>query len=352
MKALRCDGPGQGLTLRDVEKPKATTGSVIVQVLAVNIESSAKHHISEHPPFGFPRPFTPGTQVIGRVSELGSDATKLTIGQLVLVDCFFRGRDDPDVQVLWGLSDGFSLQSKRFMADSWRHAGFAEFAAAPLENVFALNEDVLCGKLGYDIPELLLMQLQLVTYGGFRAIGSRLARESCGAGVGVALAMGAQVVALGRNLESLKELQQQYPQVDIMQITGDADKDTATLQSFGVIDAYLDISPASAAQSTHFASCFSALRPGGRAALMGVVGSSLPVPYVSLMIKNITIKGQFMYRREDVDGLIRLAESGVLKLGRAGGSEVVRSFKLEEADEALDFAEKTRGVGRLVVFEP
>lgn len=277
------------------------------------------------------------------------------------MDCFIRGRDNPNVQILWGLSDGFSPPAKKLMAESWRDASFAEYTLAPLENIFPLNEDLLCKKHGYSIAELIYLQLQLVPYGGFRGIdlkaGERLIIAPAtgghsGAAVGLAVAMGACVVALGRNLQSLKRLQEQFPQIDIMQVTGDADADTNTLQSFGAIDAYLDISPGSASQSTHFTSCFNALKPHGRVSLMGVVGSNLAVPYVSLMVKSITVKGQFMYKREDVEGLIKLAEAGVLKLGKAGGIEVVASFKLDQAEAALEKAEKSHGVGKLVVFEP
>ena len=294
-------------------------------------------------------------------SETGPDATTLLIGQLILVDSFIRGRDNPNVQLLWGLSDGYTPQSKRFMADNWRHAGFAEYTIAPLENVFPLNEKILCQDLGYSFAELVYLQLRFVTYGGFRGInlqaGERIiiapaTGSHSGAGVGVALAMGAQVVAVGRNIDALKTLQNQFPQIDVAQITGDMATDTTTLQSFGTIDAVLDISPAQAKNSTHLTSCFNALKPYGRISLMGVIDSNIAIPYIMLMGKNATIKGQYMYRREDVEGLIKLAEAGILKLGKAGKSEVVGSYKLEQVEEALGAAEQMKGVGKLVVFEP
>ena len=68
MKALICEGPDQGLVLQTVDIPRATSGSVVIKVLAVNVEHSARIHISGKGPFGFPQPFTPGGQVIGRIS--------------------------------------------------------------------------------------------------------------------------------------------------------------------------------------------------------------------------------------------------------------------------------------------
>ena len=35
------------------------------------------------------------------VAATGSDTTSLRVGQLVLLEPFFRARDDPNVQILW-----------------------------------------------------------------------------------------------------------------------------------------------------------------------------------------------------------------------------------------------------------
>lgn len=247
------------------------------------------------------------------------------------------------------------------MANNYRHAGFAEFALVPLENAHPLNEHRLCTELGYTIPELLYLHMQLVTYGGFRGINLQAGEqviiapatgEYSGAAVGVAVAMGARVVAVGRKVSVLKQLQARFSSVEIVQVTGDVEADTAFLKQFGEVDAYLDISPVQAGESTHLTSCFGALRSGGRASLMGVVGSDLKVPYVMLMGKGITVKGQFMYERKDVVSLIKLAESGVLKLGKEIGSEIVGSFKLHEYEEGLKTAQENHAVGKLTVFEP
>ena len=59
--------------------------------------------------------------------------------------------------------------------------------------------------------------------------------------------------------------------------------------------------------------------------------------------KNLTIHGQYMYERADVRGLIKLAESGVLKLGKGGGQEVFEQFKLEEVNKAFEAAAANPG---------
>ncbi|MCJ1305447.1 hypothetical protein MMC08_008261 [Hypocenomyce scalaris] len=72
-----------------------------------------------------------------------------------------------------------------------------------------------------------------------------------GAAVSVALAMSARVIAMGRNLDALTKLAARGARISPVQITGDTQSDAETLQILGQIDAYFDISPPAAAQSTH-----------------------------------------------------------------------------------------------------
>ena len=58
--------------------------------------------------------------------------------------------------------------------------------------------------------------------------------------------MGARVIAMGRNVDSLARLKSKVPQpdrVETVPITGDMDHDLAALQKFGEIDAFFDIGP-------------------------------------------------------------------------------------------------------------
>ena len=59
-----------------------------------------------------------------------------------------------------------------------------------------------------------------------------------------------------------------------------------------------------------------------------------------------------MYEREDVRGVIKLAETGVLKFGESGGAETVGRYPLEEWEEAVDIAAKNPGVGKTVLLIP
>ena len=85
---------------------------------------------------------------------------------------------------------------------------------------------------------------------------------------------------------------------------------------------------------------------------MGIITKDIAFPYMMAMIKNLTIRGQYMYERDDVRGIIKLVEAGVLKLGKSGGHEVVGEFKLEEWAEGLECAAANPEAGKIIVFTP
>ncbi|KAK3986200.1 chaperonin 10-like protein [Cladorrhinum sp. PSN332] len=369
MKALVLPTAGASLELRTLPTPTAVHGSVVIKVLATHLND--KHeHIFAGGGFTFPPDFTPGGHAIGRVAATGPDATSLAPGQLVLIHSFIRARDDPNgVQILWGLFDGYTPQTKQFFKDNYSAGTFAEYVRAPLENVEPLDEKKLLspiekGGLGYSVESLLQLTTQIVPLGGFRGIslqpGERVivapsTGQFGGAAVQVAVAMGAQVIAVGRNAESLKKVQNTFPvgRVQIAVMTGDEKADTEALKQWGPVDAYMDLSPTSATGSkNHIRACFAALRQYARVSLMGYIFDDVAVPYATAVGNNLTIRGQYMYEREDVKIAVKMAEAGVLKLGKEGGTEVVGRFKFEDVGKAFVAVRENSGFGKIVALTP
>jgi len=104
-----------------------------------------------------------------------------------------------------------------------------------LENCSVLDEKRLLGLveeggLGYQLESLLYIATLLVPYGGLRDI-NLLAGETIiiapatgsfgGAAVHVALAMGARVIAMGRNVDTLQRINALSERVEVVPITGD-----------------------------------------------------------------------------------------------------------------------------------
>ncbi|KAE8547720.1 hypothetical protein EYB25_009513 [Talaromyces marneffei] len=359
--------------------PELTAGSAIIKVLCAGLLSYSRDIYNGTRKYTLPTPSIPGSGAIGRVVALGADATSLREGDLVLCDIYLRGRDDRDVGALMGVHDGHSERAKRMVHGEWRDSTYAEYVKLPLENCFRLNEEKLLGPamvsagggrtgLGYSVEELLHLTTFAVPYGGLRDVGldvceTVLIAPATGmfgsAAVKVALAMGANVIAMGRNGKALEQLQSDHLnttggtgkgcRLETVLITNNIQAETAAIASFGLpVDVYFDISPPSASESTHLRSGILSVRHGGRVSLMGGIKGDVSVPLGHVMHANMTIKGKWMYERDDILRLIKMAESGRLRVD--GGS--VKKYALEQWEEAFEVAAREAGPGRLVALVP
>src|SRR3978361_185910 len=98
----------------------------------------------------------------------------------------------------------------------------------------------------------------------------------------------------------------------LVQYSGDLTADVKELTKNGPADVFFDVSPGKAIKSTHFKSCIKALRRGGRVSLMGA-HEELALPTLSIVLNDLTVKGKWMYTKEDIRAMIKLAETGYLK---------------------------------------
>lgn len=274
-RALVQEVHGKPLVVRNVPIPEATSGSAVVQVIYAPIISYMRDVYNGRRKYNYATPLIPGTSAIGRVAAVGPDAVLLNPNDLVYVDCYIRGRDDHDAGFLLGLSEGGTEASRKLMQCEWRNGTFAEYVKAPLENVFKLDETRLCGDpsqggLGYKMEQLCWWMMALVPCGGLRSIdlqaGEIVIISPATGGFGsaavlVALAMGAgKVIAMGRNAEALANLKKKDRRIETVQMRGDLKTEMDALSALGKADAFLDISPAAAEDSTHFRAAIQSLR--------------------------------------------------------------------------------------------
>ena len=362
-RALQVNSVDTGLQIVEKPMPKADPGSAIVRIEAAKILSYHREVYNGERHYSFPTPIVGGGSAIGRIAAVGPDATTLTEGQLVYVDCVVHARDDPDTLFLSAVHDSGAEGSKKLMRDVWRDGVFAEYAKFPLENCIIMNETILCQDLGYSIEDLMYIGYLMVPFGGLRDIRLEPGETIVvcpstggygGAGVQVAIAMGAKVIAMGRNEEELARLKEHVlkgtpgASIETVKITGDEATELKTLQSFGVIDAVQDFTPLQASKSTHLRAATSALRRNGRASLMGFVDQ--PVAPWHCVGRNITLKGKLMYERSDIVQMIKMLERGLFP--RTGTFVETESFGLDDWETAFDRASKHTGIGRQVILRP
>jgi D-arabinose 1-dehydrogenase-like Zn-dependent alcohol dehydrogenase len=169
-----------------------------------------------------------------------------------------------------------------------------------------------------------------------------------GAGVQVAISMGARVVAMGRNEKELARLKDHVlkgspnASIETVKMT-----DAAALQAFGTIDAVLDFTPPHASKSSHVRSAAWALRRGGCVSLMGFNDNPV-VPIVTG--KNISLKGKLMYERQDMVQFVKVLERGLFPRGKDFVD--TKTFQLEDWKVCFDVGAEHTGIGKHVIFTP
>ncbi|KAK9773221.1 putative alcohol dehydrogenase protein [Seiridium cardinale] len=364
-RALVLDSVGADLRIEQRSMPDAVPGSVVVRILTTPVLSYQRDIYDGTRAYPFSTPIVGGGSAVARVVSVGPDATVLQPGKLVWVDCFVRGRDNSDAVLLWGIHEGSSESSKKLAHEVWHDGTYADIARVPLENCIPLDEDRLCAGgdkgLGYSPRDLIYLWYLTVPFGGLRSIDVKPGETVVvcpatgsfgGAGVHVAAALGARVIAMGRNGEELARLRTfvrkgiPSARIETVRITGDKDADTASLKAFGTIDAVLDLSPPAAAQSTHLLSAVAALRRGGRISIMGQVG--LNIIDWDFLFKDLIAKAKLMYDREDLLLFVKMLEAGLF--GRGADFVETKYFALEDWQKAFDEAATYTGVGRIVAF--
>ncbi|KAI4931468.1 hypothetical protein J4E85_004061 [Alternaria conjuncta] len=365
MKALLQETKNGPLIPKSIPTPTPGPGSVVVKILANLLQHQTPGILSGKAGFTYPTPMIPGGRAVGRIAATGPDTTCLSEGQLVLLEPFIRARDDADTWIFWGAMEGTSEESKKLFADNWRYATFAEYVKAPLENTCALDEKRLCGELGYTIPELVQLSVDVVAYSGLKGIGLRPGERLVvtpatglfsGAAVGVAVAMGATVLVTGRNERALRRLVDAHPKlVSSVLRTNDVEVDVKNLQKHGTVDAFLEFTPMGAEGSTHVRAAFGALKQYGRACIMGFGGGAMKdveIPMMDIVFKSITVHGHAMYRGQDVKEMIKMAEAGVLKLGKERGFDSVTGFKMDDFERGFDWVGENHELGQMAVLVP
>ncbi len=339
--------------------PILGTGEVIVDVVAAGVLPYTNEVFSGARKYLLELPVAPGCGAIGRVRATGPDATRLVPGDWVVCDPTVRSRDDslcPDITLQgWSARGEGGLQLQRY----FRHGSFAERMLVPTENAIRI------GPLDpAEAGRWCALNVLLVPYGGLLATNLQagetlLVSGATGnfgsAAIAVALAMGAGcVIAPGRNEKVLKDLGRRFgSRVRTVQLSGNEEDDRERMRQAapGPIDCVLDLLPPSAGTIPVRAALMT-VRPYGRVVLMGGVGMlggpGLDLPYPWIMRNCVTIRGQWMYPREAISGLIKLIRSGLLDLNIFD----VTVFDLVHANEAVAHAAANGGPFKLTVIQP
>lgn len=352
-------------TVKEAPTPQPHPGAVVLKVLAAPIIPYMRDIYNGKRQYPYPVPLALGSSAIARVAAVPDDATYLKPGMLVLYDSLIRSRDKPTHLFLHAIYDGDTEGSKKLFRDCWRDGCYAEYVRVPLENVFAVDEERLLGKkedggLGYQVEDLCPFLGMNVPYGGLRDVGLSAGETVVvapatggfgGMAVKVALAMGAgKVIAMGRNEGQLKKVVEEGEgRVVSVKMTGNWEEEFKELKKHGEADVFFDISPPQGWDSSHFKAGIMAVRAKGRVSMMGGFLNDVKIPFRKVMHENLTLKGTWMYTREQITEMVKLIESGMLKLADGDSMECKGSFALEDWKEAFDRAAEVGGNGHVLL---
>lgn len=337
--------------LVDLPVPSATPGSVVLHVLATIITPFTNHvHAGHIPSLNLILPLVPNPSCIARVHSVGPDAVRLAAGDLVYVDPTVVARDGPDVMIMQGHSGGEATDGSKLFS-VWRDGGLQQFQKAPLENCFLLDETLLCGEFKYKAADLAVIPFYVVAAGALIEAADLKAGETVvvgpaggsfgGTAVELALAIGANVIALGRDEGRLTKIKADLgspPRFKTVLMTGNDDRDAAAILESTPFkagaDVYNDWTPGNT-KPMYLEAGLRSLKNGGRAILSGGGEGAAEVPYVSAVLRNLTIRGKWMCKPPTIKVLINMLNQGVVKIGRTGGA-VVTTFDLEDSHIAIE----------------
>lgn len=213
MKAWVLEKLGGSLLLKDVPKPEARPGSVVVRVETSALMSYMRDYVhGKLPVYQAPQgPFIPGGNAIGRIESVGRDVWHLRAGQRVILSSHFvaaENVDDP-AQILIGIT-ALGPMASQVQAD-WPDGTLAEYtvwpasAVTPAENLDEIDPAQLAVAMRYIVPYGGLLRGRLMP--GETLIVSGATGSYGTAAVILALALGAaRVIALGRNQKALDAL--------------------------------------------------------------------------------------------------------------------------------------------------
>lgn len=157
----------------------------------------------------------------------------------------------------------------------------------------------------------------------------------------------AKVIAVGRNQEQLKILEQLDKRVVGIATIGDIEVDSQAIANAanGGADVVIDLlGGVSTPEPT--LTCINALRRGGTAVFVGGVSVDIPLPYSKIMLEQLTIKGSFMYPRHIPGELLKMISAGILNLDAIQ----VSTFSLDEITTAISEASTSKGLEYYVLI--
>ena len=341
MRALRKLGPGPGLDMVDIPIPAVGPDEVLIEVRATSI-CGTDLHIYEWNPWAADHvspPITVGHELTGVVVDRGANVSEPQIGQLVSAEshvvcniCAWcrtgKGHLCPKTQILGVHRDGAYAQYVVVPAqNAWPDPPDMPLSIASLQENFgnAVHTATVPSVAGRKVLVTGTGPVGVMAIAVAKALGARAvyATDVSDYRLELAMTMGAD-----RTINPLHE--------DVAAVVSEATEGEG-------VDVLLEMSGASSALQAGF----TALKPGGEAALLGLTSEVFPFDIDdNIIFKGATVHG-IVGRRLwetwfEMRGLIR---SGAVDLAPV----ITHRFALDDYDKAFELMQSGK-CGKVVMF--
>lgn len=319
MRALVCSTLGSidGLEVREVDAPRAGAGQVVVDVKAAGVNFPDVLIVQGLYQMKPPLPFTPGGEIAGVVSEVGTGVTELAVGDRVMA---FTG------------IGGFAEKIAVAPAQCTRIPDAMPFdAAGGLLLTYATAHHALADR-------------------GRLARGETLLVLGAAGGVGIAAvqlgkAMGARVIAAASTEEKRAFCLAQGAERAIDPHAGDP---KTVFKSLGKIDVVLDPVGGDLAEPA-----LRALAPRGRFLVIGFASGTIPkLPLNLALLKEVDVVGVqwgvFAIRERENERALEADLAARYARGEIA-PPIYRRYALEDAKEALRAMMRREVMGKAIV---
>lgn len=339
MKVMRLHEYKEPLKLEEVEVPKIGPKEALIKIQACGVchtDVHLSHGNLTTEKFGGKRPWILGHEIAGQVQEIGSEVTTFKVGDPVLIDAWTAYACGSCIMCKTGNENSCKLNGPIGFA---RDGGYAEYIAVPeqaLINIGNLKpEDVAtlscCGVTTYRaLRKAKVTPSDTVVAYGAGGTGSYA--------IQIAKAMGANVIAIDiteEKLEMAKKFGAHYvvdgnkdPVNEVLKITGENGANVV-LDFVGFEQTYDN--------------GLRMLTNLGRLVVVGVGPGPLKIVPDDAVNYEFTIMGVKVGTHKELVDLVNLAKKGIIK------SITTKTFKLEEANEALEQLVEGKILGRSVL---
>ncbi|TBR23318.1 MAG: zinc-binding alcohol dehydrogenase [Candidatus Nitrosotenuis sp.] len=347
MKAARITSPQQPLEIMEIETPKPKDAEVVIKVKATGVCHSDLHlweggydtgdgfmKVTDR---GVKFPVTPGHEIVGTVSEIGSAVQGISVGDDVLVYPWIGCGICSACRV----GNDNICDAPRSLG-VFQNGGYAEYVLVPhfkfLAKINGIDLDAATSLACSGLTAYTAIkksnansQHNMVIFGagGLGLMGVQIARAITNANI-ICVDIDDAKLTLAKELGADNVVNSKDP---------DAAQKIISLCNGKGADCVIDFVNAPPTVKLGLA----VLRKRGNMILVGLFGGSIDLSLVTIPLKAITIQGAYTGNYNDMLELIGLAKRGVIN------PTISKRYSLSEANTALEDLKARKIIGRAVI---